>query len=241
MPSQTYKKNRFRLSKKLRFRKTAVKDGQRLSKWRGPTSYDHLYPIERSCAFVTNLNESTGFAGLGATIGIEFGLGGANYSINGGAFVASNIPSVTEFQALFDNWRLERVDVTPIFSANYQSNASASATLPVLYQVFDFDSVTGTLSPFEYPQCRTLQLGAINNATTTFTLWKPTIELVSGTTVSGATVDTQRVSPWLDTSTIDIAHRGIKFNYQNFGRTTSIDLGTILWQIKLYYTFKHVR
>lgn len=239
---------RYRRSSKLRHSSRYSRRGYSsfslYSRPRRVTPYSKIYTMERSCSFLTPMNLSTGFNAGGQFLGLSFCLEGCQWYTGTTYQGLASISNVTEFQSLFDKWRIDKIEVIPVFSNSQSSVNSPATVLPVIYQALDFDSVTGTNNLSEYPQMRTIQLGTVNNGLTKCYLTTPTVtDAVSNNnagTITGVLAGT-RISPWLDTASPDISHFGMRFQFQNFGRTSSTDIGTILWQIKIYYSFKTVR
>lgn len=214
------------------------------------TSYQQRYPIERSASIICIINESSGFNNAGIYLGMSFCLSGVNwYTVTSGGVVTfqgqAPIPNVSEFQALFDKWKLEKVQVKMIFSNNTSNVSTPTTALPVIYQAIDFDSVQGFNNLNEYPQVRTCQLGSINDGFPTFMLYNPkAIDLIQNINSSNVVSSIQggtKVSPVLDTAAPDIQHYGMRFQYQNFNDNSNVSVGQVLFQIKLSYCFYNVR
>lgn len=218
-------------------------------KYRQVSSYAKIYTFERICNINVTIHDQFGFSnGSGAYsnhLGLNFQLAGMGLYVGGSYVLTSAIPSQSEFQALFDRYRIDKVEVTPIWSCNYTGNNTSTITTPLLHQALDFDTVDGTNSLFEYPQCKTLQLGSINNGLTKFICYPCVTSAVSQIDTSTGTVSASLAEsskhPWLDAGAPNIQHFGMRFQYDSMGSTYNNNSGTIQFICRFYFSFKNSR
>lgn len=206
-----------------------------------------VYPFERSCVYNVPLNQSLGWFTRGPGISFSFSLQQVLVTF-GDSFEANvAVPSDTEFINLFDQYRIDRVDMEIFYSStNHNTVASTTNTIvmPIINCVTDFDNrvVSSLTNLLEYPQCRSHQLGS--NRPFRHTVMKPAANLSAE--LEGATtgVAMSKRNAFYDTSFPDVLHHGIKVSYQDFGSGTpdySIDLiaGVAQFRFKIYFSFKN--
>ena len=214
------------------------------------TPYNAPFTIERNVQWDAPLNLSSGWYTTGPGLAFAFSLSYLEIVYSNSSGNQIPIPGSTELSSLFDQWRLDRVDLQILYSAtNHNATPSGTNTIvmPVIHIVNDYDdgNVTSSWNPLEYPECRTIQLGQ-NPRGVRHTLWKPTV-LTSMETPSGASLGGQRRSAWIDCGTPEIINYGIKVKYSSYETGASPDYspdgisGAAKFQFKLYYTLRNPR
>jgi hypothetical protein len=162
------------------------------------------------------------------------------------------MPGADEFMALFDQYRIDKVDMKIFYSAtNHNTVASTTNTIvmPVVNIVSDYDDdiVDSSWNPLEYPQCRTVQLGDLTARYVKHTIIRPAVRMnVATVTSPGGTPATASRSPWLDCGSSDVEHFGIKVRYAQFSPTEpdyspNVIAGTCKFQFKVYFTLRNPR
>jgi len=110
------------------------------------------------------MNPFVGFQSGGNTgygLGLDFALNACQLKI-GAATLSIAIPNYTEFQDLFDEWRIDHVIVKLVFSNSSSTTASSSTMLPLIFAVHDYNDSTPPASlanVLNYQDCKILQLG----------------------------------------------------------------------------------
>lgn len=160
------------------------------------------------------------------------------------------MPGYTELSSLFDQWRIDRVDMQAIFSStnhNLVSSASSTISMPVIRVVSDYDDtdVSSSTNLLEYPQVRTIQLGNMQAKGIRHTIFRPAIQM-DAEGLSGTVSSVQKRSPWVDCGEPQITHAGIKVAYADFGSTApdyspDVLVGVVKFQFKVYYTLRNPR
>lgn len=165
--------------------------------------------------------------------------------MNAAASQSFVIPDSSDFQRLFDFFRLNRVDMKMIWQANEHIYQTAGGTLvtPLIHCVTDKDD-TGLFSLndlLQYPTHRAIQLGSINNYQATHTVIKPGVQIESQTDLLSTLPSTTRYSPWCDTGVPNVKHNGIKLSWDDFDINTNQLNGRIEFLFDLYFEFKTPR
>lgn len=146
-------------------------------------------------------------------------------------FTLNDVPQVTSFQALFDQYRIAEIQVT--FRPMYTGTSIAvtvSNIIPQIYTAVDFDSATTTsiAAIREYSTCKTHELEdfAIR--------FKPGIAMAaySGAFTSFANMTNQ----WLDLASPAIQHYGLLYGIEagNSGQT-ALQVWNVEFQYKLEF------
>lgn len=221
-----------------------------LRRYRQPTPYNTPYTFERNVEYNAQLNLSSGWFTKGVGIGFVWSLSEMIVTFGDSTTGAIPIPGASELTTLFDQWRLDRVDMQIIYSAtNHQQTSSASSTqvMPVVRIVSDFDdtNVSSSVNLLEYPQVRTIQLGNMQARGVRHTITRPAIQM-DAEGLAGTVSAVQKRGQWIDCNEPQITHAGIKVGYSDYGSGTpdySPDLvvGVAKFQFKIYYTLRNPR
>lgn len=195
------------------------------------------------------ITESTGFAATSPSLNFGFALGQVWCWLNGsynGTYSAA-ISNYTEFNALFDFYKINFVKATIFFTNNSSSVNSPATGMPMIHLCNDFDDVTEVMTVatiLEKSGVRTLQFDATNSRGLTHWV-KPTVASYIQTTDGGGTGSATNagVQPnqWINTGAANIVHSGMKFVYNNQGRASATDVGSMTVIFEIEYVFKAVR
>jgi len=163
--------------------------------------------------------------------------------INGAPTFAPAVPGYTDFTSLFDQYQIKDFTVEIFWSKNIAGEASAAFSLPLLWSALDFDD-TGAITKQElqqYPAVRATSLGENGGKVFTHTFRPvPRIQVPDGTGGTGfaPSLDT---NVWIDCTYPSVGHNGIKFYLDTFGRSSNIDIGSILVVGHITYGFRNQR
>jgi hypothetical protein len=198
------------------------------------------------------INQQLGFSSAGNNVNFGFALGRVIGFVNGGFTYAPVVPNASEFQALFDYYRIKSVKMQMFFSKNVSDmggTGNPTIGLPVLIIANDFDDIQETMSLSDMLQrvgARHVQfensgVSGINHyikpKPSTVVVQTDVATGVQSTSNAGVTFGTQ----WLDCASSNIVHNGIKVFYDNQGITTSVTLGNISFVFDIEYEFKGYR
>lgn len=205
-----------------------------------------LYPFERTTRIPIGINQLGGFVygtGGGADITLTFSLGNTTIWWTSGISEDIANPGFGDFQQLFDQWRLNKVNVRFVWSKNVENSTNLTHIAPTFFVVTDYDDA-GTFTKNEllqYPNVRTLQLGHVNNYNNSHTVYYPAVNIDSQTDLLTPLPSTSRKSPWCDCAVPNVMHHGIKMSYENFNQTIDQSDGTLLLVITHHYEFRYAR
>lgn len=206
----------------------------------------------RAVPFSIPVNQGSGFvftAGTFNCIGFAFDLQGVRVFANG--FLQANIPiaNSTDFQSLFDCYKINAVKMKCFFSQNFSNVNTPATALPIMNIVNDFDDSTEVLTVatiLEKAGVRTMQFDGTNlNGFNHYVKPAPRqvvsqIDPATGVeSVSSAGIAFG--SQWLDAANNNIIHSGTKIVYNNQGRTANTDIGSLTIYFEINYVFKGYR
>jgi len=197
-----------------------------------------------------SLNQSTGFAAGGANVNWGFALGRIFGFLNGVFTYAVTVPSSSEFQALFDYYKINAVKIQMFFTkTNSDQSSGSNVGMPMLLIANDFDDIAETMtlnSMNERVGTRHVQFDSTNvNGINHYIKPKPTSVIVAtdvstgvlAASNSGVTFGTQ----WIDCAQSNIVHNGVKVFYNNQGVTAATVLGNVTFVFDVEYVFKGYR
>lgn len=221
------------------------------------TSPRTLYSFKRTVCAGLKLNASTGFTTYAATgaaaggfnsglasvspgIGIQFSLQGM--TITGNQSSGYNMPNAAEFTALFDSWRISKIVLKIMYSANINTTSNPTLCLPIVQHCPDQDDATPPALPNELlqrPEMKVVEYGAgSQNLIKYFTIY-PQAKLATDPTGVTATTSAPR-SVFFDCSESGVINYGFKMWY-DAPRLTAQDLGDLMIYADFYFDFKGVR
>jgi len=198
------------------------------------------------------LGQTTGFGALGNNVNWGFALGRIIGFVNGVFTYSIQVPSASDFQSLFDYYKINAVKMQMFFTKNTDpitSTTGGSHGIPLLIIANDFDDIAEpmTLSLMnERVGSRHVQFDSQNaKGITHYIKPKPTSVIVSTDVSTGASAASNAGvifgSQWLDCAQSNIVHNGIKVFYNNQGITTAATLGNITFVFDVEYVFKGYR
>lgn len=196
------------------------------------------------------LNQSTGFSGFGKNVNFGFALGRIIGFIDGVFTYAPTVPSSSEFQALFDYYKINAVKMQMFYSKTVlEVSTTVTSGMPLMLIANDFDDIGETMTLDTMNQkvgVRHVQFDASSQrGITHYIKLKPNSVVVQTDVATGAlsTANAGVVfgSQWLDCAQSNIVHNGIKVFYDNQGLSTSVALGNITFVFDVEYVFKGYR
>jgi len=127
------------------------------------------------------------------------------FTVSSAMFQFSNLPQASSFGQLFDQYRIDAVELT--FRPRYTVGLSGLVT-PLLYTVIDYDDVatpTATVAFFQqYENCVTSQYETVVRC------WKPHVAMAALDN-TGYSSNANVPAPWLDMANSSVEHFGIKW------------------------------
>lgn len=206
----------------------------------------------RKTQFNVSINQSTGFNGLGNNLNWGFSLGRIFGFINGSFQYAVTVSSSSEFQALFDYYKIDAVKIQMFYTKNtdpVSTTTGASHGMPIILIANDFDDIgeSMTLATMnERVGVRHTQFDATNtNGINHYIKPKPTSVMVQTDVSTGVqSISNSGVvfgSQWLDVAASNIVHNGVKVFYDNQGLSAATNLGNVTFVFDVCYVFKGYR
>lgn len=199
----------------------------------------------------TNSTGTTSFlSGTSAaqTLQMDFSLDSFRVYLGGTAVATVVVPSYTELGALFDKYRIDKVDIfyTSSVFGNQGMGTSQTLYMPACAYVVDTDdaNAASTTDIQQYTNCRYTQFGGDMRGMKKLASFKPMPSLAlytTGTTVAGAG-DLASKNLWLDAGTPNIKHYGFKMALDQLVTSTfSQTWYSINFIVKYHFAFKDVR
>lgn len=201
-----------------------------------------IFSVKRTINQNININPANGFAGVGFDLGIFPALAACDINIAGSTIYQPLMPNASEFTNLFDLYRITKVNCTMIYSANDAITSTPTQMLPVLHIANDYNS-TGSFALtdiLQYDTVKHYQLGKEKSVKWSFVPHTRSDTLTnSGLGLSSAAQN--KPGQWFDTSSPSIQHYGTRVYMDNFGRSTSADIGTIMLLVEYCLEFCFVK
>lgn len=199
-----------------------------------------IYQFRRTLQQLLPINLSTGWSGGGYALLISPALSSCSFYINNTLAYQPVMPAVSDFQNLFDNYRIRKVNIQLFFSNNESNVSSPNTALPVVHIANDYNDANnfGLTEIQQYPNMATYQLGL--EKPIKWTLY-PKVRL-DALTDSGVTSSSAfNTQGWLDTTSSNIMHLGTKMYLNTLGRTGNTDVGTVAVIVTYDMEFKNPR
>ena len=213
-----------------------------------------VHAFKRMQSFNYSLWTNTGFSASNTVasggqyqLGMAFSLGQTEVTSASGTALQA-VAGASEFSALFDQWKIDRIVVRCMFSNNNSSINSPATCLPVMYTVIDHDgagfndTVTGLQ---QFHNCRVHQLGGGSDKNSViYRKFSPRVGALGITSPSGATSLLEMAkSQWIDCSTPNAVNYGFKIGYDNSMNATVTDtkIGEFNFVIEIFYALKNSR
>lgn len=196
------------------------------------------------------LNNTTGFIGTSQSLNFFVQQDRVQYTLNGGVTtvtMGSIFQNAGSFAYIYDQYRIDRVNVKMYYSANAEAPA-ASPSLPLVYAVTDYDdlfSLASAQAALSYGSCKVIQFGNSSGGQNgaQFFNWPKCV--VSGSVANSiptaTTVIAQAInSPWLNSADIVVPHLGMKTWYDPVTSSNQV-IGTITFVFEVYQSYRSVR
>lgn len=196
-----------------------------------------VHKFARTTSQSVPITPNTGFAGLNLfDLEMTFSLNQTQFYVGGVLYSNASNPGASDFTALYDFYRLDKVEVAIMYGANsFSPGPSTVAQLPILNIVFDpSDSSAISLSSIlQYQNLHIVQMGnqRTQNGYTVTCAPRPLIS-------AGGTQSAVEMNPWINKDTPGVAYYGIKMFYDNAGSTLATSIGNLTFYVKYHWSFK---
>lgn len=189
------------------------------------------------------IDQVGGFAGVSTTLQMVFSLTAVSFTTGAGPLVAPLVPSSSEFSTLFDQWRIDFVEMEIFFSGNSQAVFTAGSTLPLLWYADDYDDANNTTLSMiqQYPRVKIAAFGEDGGHVLRHRVVPKASLVVSDGAGTYGNAPQLNGPTWIDVANPGTPHYGVKMCLDTFGRTAAGDLGSINVVSKIHFSFKNVR
>jgi len=205
------------------------------------------YSFWRSASLSTTLTENLGFANTSYNLNFGFSLSQVWGYLSGAYALSAAIPNASEFQNLFDEYKINFVRVKMFFTNNISSVNSPATGMPLIHMCNDFDDVIESLTLsniLEKSGVRHVQFDATNSGGINHWVKPVPISYVNTTAGDGTTAAIAGGVPstqWINTAASNVVHCGIKMVYNPQGRNSATDIGSVTFVFDVEYVFKCTR
>jgi len=162
------------------------------------------------------------------------GISNANQHF-GSAWFLTGLPDYADFTNLYTQYRIRKIDVKILFTrtdAAIPSATTAGSVVPVLYMVNEYSDRANMTAKNEYMCYDSLRIWKMTDGIFKTTVY-PKAAIALFTTAYNGSGNVS--SPWIDVSSPNVEHRGIKFmveSDQNGGGGL-----ILLGQMQVFYTY----
>ena len=204
-----------------------------------------MYHFKRSVSTKLSMNSSTGFTSGASDYGIGINFQLDKVSMNGPS-VSTTVPSIAELTSLFDLYRIDKVVVKFIWSANSNIAANSGTGAPVLWVCNDHSDSTRPTGPDVIQQkqgAKCIQLGIGAGGTSnvhTHTCYPKVAQAVFQSGTFSGYAENSSKNVFISTQYVAVEHYGVKVRWDPF-RTVNADLGDLMIVCDYYISFKGVQ
>lgn len=247
------KKSNFR-PKTLPWAGTATKT-KKYPVYRTPFNREQIHSFKRTTGLAFDLNQGsatygfkTGVSTLTPTSGSGYGFGLAfqftlanviTWHDASGGSASWAVPAVSEFQALFSQYRIKKIVLRMAWDQNI-SEVTAGFNIPIFNIANDYDDASPPLGPTDMLQrqgCRLIALGAGNRSQIqTHTCYPRTLTAASSSGGTSTATSSQS-RQWLSTNDITTNYFGVKVRWDQL-QNTALALGSMYCYVDYYIECK---
>lgn len=156
-------------------------------------------------------------------------------------FTVGSMPNISEFENLFDRYRINKVVITFKLSSNPDNGDVANAFYPSIWYFTDYDDMaTITLPAIREVQGVKRRVLQPNKEVKIVCRPKPLAAVYNDTLTTAYSVPRGR-APWIDLANINVPHYGLKAVFDMEGITTTGTLPLIKMNVRMFASFKGVR
>lgn len=183
---------------------------------------------------------TTGWAGGGFDLAFAYSLGNL-YVYRSGALVTTVlITGGTDFSALFEEWRINSVEVSMMYGANSLApGPNTGPQGPIFLAAFDPNdtSVITLGSILQYNSLRVIQMANVRGESGAVMKMTPRAQLNATAATTGISA-LAPVGQFFSTDNVAIQHNGMKLVYDPAGSSYAAVIGTVTFYFKINYSFR---
>lgn len=141
------------------------------------------------------------------------------------AFSLASVPNSTSYTGLFDQYRINKVEIKFIQSYGNSPTTPGSVSQPVIYIVTDFDDASTPVSITSIIERNNHRILSLSGAQSVHkhTL-VPRVSSFDINTAAGSVASSVKARPWLNSSFPTVSHNGVKFAVDNLLSNASISV-----------------
>jgi len=163
------------------------------------------------------------------------------------AALANAYSNAAAYGQIYEQFRIDRVQVEVMCSNNNSSLNSPNVASPIVFCVVDHDDVaplTGPANALSYTTCKTLQMNNSSGPTggKQYFNYVPTASILNGQTgVQGnpTALGTLKQRQWISTDFQETTHLGMKCWIETISPGTNQSLGWITFVFRVFMSFKN--
>lgn len=181
---------------------------------------------------------SAATAGLGFGMAFEFSLIQALMNVGNGSTTGTasiTYQGYSEFQNLFDSYKIHYNKIKVMFTNNNSSINSPSTALPEFVAITDNDDsvpMADIFATLQYQNVQIKQLGQPNDPLKRTVYPKPLVQTYRSAITTGYSNPEKPI--WIDMAMSDVPHYGLKLYFNNASNQTTAD--TKLGKIDIWFT-----
>ena len=182
--------------------------------------------FRRATDFQTAISGGGGLSSIGFDLSITFSLAQVGLYVSASTLSTPAIPNAAEFVNLFDQYRIKRVKVEFFFSQN--TSTTLANPIPCLHICNDYNSGTTSFSKsdlMQHPDMKTIQLK--EGYPITHYVYPHVRQDVLTTTGVSSTSAANYAAPWIDTTSNNVEHLGVRVQLDNLGRLSGGDIDIV--------------
>jgi len=177
----------------------------------------------------------------GSTLQFVFTLGGVGIYIDGALAFTAPLPSYTEYTALYDNYRIDKVEIMAMttYDGNNVTAGTVVGQLPYIVFTEDYDDASATTAT-EIMQYTTAKWTNLTTGTTGKPMKLMSITPRAQMQMYAATTNNLAMAPaklWLDAGSPSIPHFGFKMALDNPGNGIAYAVNTLIGTVNFVFKF----
>lgn len=224
-----------------RANKRGVQNVDLIPETRFSNSRDMVMTCSRTATYVDLLVPTTGWGGSGL-FDLEFSFSLTQMLVyrGGTLFSTTSITGGTDFTPLFEEWRINTVEIGMMYGANSVAPGPTTGPIgPILLAVFDPNdtSAVSLSSILQYNGVRVIQIANVRGESGACYKFQPRIQSNSASNAAGVAI-LQPPSQWISTDAPTAPHNGFKVFYDSAASTYASTIGSVSFYVKLNYSFR---
>ena len=205
------------------------------------TRLHHFVRSVSTAGAVIPIDSFNGFSTGVFDIQFSFALSGVTIYLGGTSWQVLNLPNYTELTALYDQYRIDWVEMEFIYSIN--SSVGSTSPLPVMYLAKDYDDPGSApiTALQQYDSCVTWQMGDQRGEGKKVIRVRPNVDInVYNTAVSNGFARSPPI--FIDTQSPNVPHYGVKVAMDpiKFAASSTV-LGYLSINMKYHLSMMHTK